>query len=34
MPIDGGPVNLPKPFLVKAGLLFTTVVHVLSTLHV
>ncbi len=34
MPIDGVSVNLPKPFLVKAGLLFAMVVHVLSTLHV
>ena len=34
MPIDGENVNLPKPFLVKVGLLFAKVVHVLSTLDV
>ena len=34
MLIDGGSVNLPKPFLVKASLLFALVVHMLSTVHV
>ncbi len=32
MSIDGKSVNLPKPFLVKVGLLFAMVVHVASTL--
>ncbi len=31
--IDGESVNLPKPFLVKVGLLFAMVVHVASTLR-
>ncbi len=34
MPTGDESVNLPKPFLVKAGLLFAIVVHVKSTLHV
>ena len=34
MPTGGEPVNLPTPFLVKAGRLFAIVVHVKSTLHV
>ena len=31
--IYGEDTNLPKPFLVKTGLLFAVVVHTLSTLH-
>ncbi len=34
MPTDGGSVNLPKPFLVKARMLFALVAHILSTVHV
>ena len=34
MPIDGESVNLPKPFPVKASLLFAIVVHMLPTVHV
>ena len=34
MPIAGESVNLPKPFPVKASLLFAIVVHMPSTVHV
>ncbi len=33
MSIDGESVNLPKPFLVKVGLFFAMLVHMVSTLH-
>ncbi len=34
MLIDGESVNLPKPFSVKASLLFAIVVHMPATVHV
>jgi len=33
MSIDGESVNLPKPVLVKVGLFFAMLVHMVSTLH-